>query len=70
MGDAIDSTIMHINKGNVHGTQRERTNGDNIQHNRLLPCLNKPELQKTLLRSKCLIVLTFDASNHVWDMNK
>ena len=46
MDDAMDSTIMHINKGNVHGTQRERTNGDNIQHNRLLPCLNMPELQK------------------------
>ena len=21
----MDSTIMHINKGNAHGTQRERT---------------------------------------------
>ena len=29
MGDVIDSTLMHINKGNVHRTQRERTNGDN-----------------------------------------
>ena len=26
MGDVIDSTLMHINKGNVHGTQRERKN--------------------------------------------
>ena len=24
MGDVIDSTLMHINKGNAHGPQRER----------------------------------------------
>ena len=23
----MDSTLMHINKGNAHGTQRERTKG-------------------------------------------
>ena len=27
MGDVMDSTLMHINKGNAHGTQKERTNG-------------------------------------------
>ena len=30
MGDVMDSTLMHINKENAHGTQRnakERTNG-------------------------------------------
>ena len=27
MGDVMDSTLMHINKGNAHGTQRERTKG-------------------------------------------
>ena len=27
MGDVIDSTLIDINKGNAHGTQRERTNG-------------------------------------------
>ena len=26
MGDVIDSTVMHIKKGDAHGTQRERTN--------------------------------------------
>ena len=26
MRDVIDSTLTHINKGNAHGTQRERTN--------------------------------------------
>ena len=26
MGDVIDSNFMHINNGNAHGTQRERTN--------------------------------------------
>ena len=25
MGDVMDSTLVHINKGNAHGTQRERT---------------------------------------------
>ena len=25
MGDVMDSTLMHINKGNAQGTQRERT---------------------------------------------
>ena len=38
MGDVIDSTHMPINKGNAHGTQRERTNGVNFQHSRLLWC--------------------------------
>ena len=36
MGDVIDSTHMHINKGNEHGRQRERTNGVKFQHSRLL----------------------------------
>ena len=27
MGDVMDSTLMDINKGNAHGTQRERTKG-------------------------------------------
>ena len=36
MGDVIDSTHMPINKGNAHGTQRERTNGVNFQHSILL----------------------------------
>ena len=27
MGDVMDSTLMHINKGNAHGTQKERTKG-------------------------------------------
>ena len=26
MGDVMDSTLMQINIGNAHGTQRERTN--------------------------------------------
>ena len=44
--DVIDSTVMHINKGNplfareskgnAHGTQGERSNGDNSQHHLLL----------------------------------
>ena len=36
MGDVIDSTHMPINKGDAHGTQRERTNGVNFQHSILL----------------------------------
>ena len=46
IGDVMDSTVMHINKGNAlfareskgnaHGTQGERSNGDNSQHTRLL----------------------------------
>ena len=36
MVDVIDSTHMPINKGNAHGTQRERTNGVNFQHSILL----------------------------------
>ena len=27
MGDVMDSTLMHINEGNAHGTQKERTKG-------------------------------------------
>ena len=44
--DVMDSTVMHINKGNAlfakeckgnaHGTQGERSNPDNSQHTRLL----------------------------------
>ena len=36
IGDVIDSTVMHINKGNAHGTQGERSNGDNSAEHRLL----------------------------------
>ena len=32
----MDSTVMHINKGNAHGTQGERSNGDNSDPYRLL----------------------------------
>ena len=32
----MDLTVMHINKGNAHGTQGERSNPDNSQHTRLL----------------------------------
>ena len=32
----MDSTVMHINKGNAHGTQGERSNGDNSAEHRLL----------------------------------
>ena len=36
MGDAMDSIHMHINKGNAHGTQRERTNEDKSNDSILL----------------------------------
>ena len=36
IGDVIDSIHMPINKGNAHGTQRERNNGVNFQHSILL----------------------------------
>ena len=36
IGDVMDSTVMHINKGNAHGTQGERSNGDNSDPYRLL----------------------------------
>ena len=32
----MDSTVMPINKGNAHGTQGERSNGDNSDPYRLL----------------------------------
>ena len=32
----MDLTFMHINKGNAHGTQGERSNGDNSAEHRLL----------------------------------
>ena len=32
----MDLTVMHINKGNAHGTQGERSNPANSQHTRLL----------------------------------
>ena len=32
----MDLTVMHINKGNAHGTQGERSNGDNSDPYRLL----------------------------------
>ena len=32
----MDLTVMHINKGNAHGTQGERSNPANSQHSRLL----------------------------------
>ena len=41
MVDVTDSTHMPINKGNAHGTQRERTNGVNFQHSIRLPFLQK-----------------------------
>ena len=34
MGDVMDSTLMHINKGNAHGTQRERTQNAKGTHQR------------------------------------
>ena len=36
IGDVMDLTVMHINKGNAHGTQGERSNPDSSQHTRLL----------------------------------
>ena len=39
MGDVIDSTLMPINEGNAHGTQRERTNDVKFDPNRLLESL-------------------------------
>ena len=36
IGDVIDSTVMHINKGDPHGTQGEPSNGDNSDHSILL----------------------------------
>ena len=32
----MDLTVMHINKGNAHGTQGERSNPDNSAEHRLL----------------------------------
>ena len=34
--DVMDLTVMHINKGNAHGTQGERSNGDNSNEYLLL----------------------------------
>ena len=39
IGDVMDSTVMHINKGNAHGTQGERSNPDNSNEYLLLATL-------------------------------
>ena len=36
IGDVMDSTVMHINKGNAHGTQGERSNPANSAEHILL----------------------------------
>ena len=46
----MDLTVMHINKGNAHGTQGERSNPDNSAEHRLLKRKRVLQLSFTIMR--------------------
>ena len=63
----MDLTVMHINKGNAHGTQGERSNPDNSQHTRLLlwDCRRSQTLPKIQgLQSKLKIKYETEKNNN------